>query len=345
MTGIFKKFLKSFWRSDRGAVAALVAVLLPASLGLVGAAVDLGVLYTARQQLKNAADASALAAASTMVTADSQGNAVVDTAGAYSEAVKYAGLNKSIEKNLMLLANDYVAGKWDAVSRAFSSTGGSNPDDLTAVQVTLRRDELANSPVSTWFAKILGIDQVSMRATSVAYVGSAGVIPRDGVDLPIAVSQDAVAPGGNGPNCGGALEFHSEPDETAQWTTFFKWPANTNTVDDYICHCLTPPELAVGDVINITNGNLANSVFNHLQQEFYRHRQNGEWPVVLPVVANGPSNNQREVTGFMTFVITEVNAAPDKNVRGYLKCGMVASGSKVGGKDFGTRAELPVLLR
>jgi len=49
--------------SEKGAVVAIVAVLLPVLLGCVGLAVDNGLLYAEKRQMQTAADATALAAA------------------------------------------------------------------------------------------------------------------------------------------------------------------------------------------------------------------------------------------------------------------------------------------
>ncbi len=51
------------------------------------------------------------------------------------------------------------------------------------------------------------------------------------------------------------------------------------------------------------------------------------------------------VTGFMYFVITQVNTAPAKEVYGYLECGMVVPDSRTGGGNFGARASYPKLVR
>ncbi len=50
-------------RSERGAIAALVAILLPVILAAIGLAVDNGMLYAEKRQMQTAADATALTAA------------------------------------------------------------------------------------------------------------------------------------------------------------------------------------------------------------------------------------------------------------------------------------------
>jgi Flp pilus assembly protein TadG len=79
------------FRSQRslGAVLALVAIVLPAMLGMVGLVVDAGVLMSAHRQTRNAADAAAMAAARELVAARSIS---VATAAAQAYAQQFNGL-------------------------------------------------------------------------------------------------------------------------------------------------------------------------------------------------------------------------------------------------------------
>lgn len=336
-------------------VAVMVAAMLTALVGMAGAAVDLGMIYTARSQLQNAADAAALAAADTIITYDGTFIAQVDYDGAWATAQQIAGANQAIGVNLALLESDFVVGKWDPDTGTWVSTGASdNPADINAVQVTVRRDELANSPVGTFFAGIVGVDQVGLQATARAYIGYAGNVPEGAVALPIAVKAEAVLGDDDSPDCGQSLEFHSEPDENAEWTTFFDWPVNDPTVREYACGCRTSPALKVGDEIFVTNGNLSNHTFQALADRFQEEGtdtdgdgQADEWLVVLPVVKSehhGCSHTV-EVVGFAYFLITEVRPAPYKDIVGTLQCGMVIPDSSTGGEDFGARAGHPKLIQ
>lgn len=338
--------IRKLMTDQRGVVAAMIAISLTALVGLTSAAIDLGMVYNARSELQNAADAAALAAANTMVT-QSAGVTTATPGEALQTAKTLSLANQSLNKPLSLLDQDFTIGFWDEDAGAFDASRmgfSSDPSDLTAVRVTLRRDDLANSPVSTFFAGIFGIDTVDVSATATAFLGFPGEVPGDTVDLPIAILEDKIVDG-DGPNCGEVLSFHSESGETAEWTTFFKWPTNSPTVDGYVCDCWDTPELKIGDDINVVNGNLSNNVFSHLKQRFDRSKVGGEWTVTLPVVSSGSSSTVSTIVGFMKFTITEVQRAPHKNVTGYLQCGEVVSGSSSGGTDYGSRAANSVLIR
>ena len=228
---------------------------------MTGAAVDLGVMYSVHNELQNAADSAALAGASRLVTADADGNAVATPTDALAEAKAFGQANLALGAQLALLNQDVEMGLWDLAAGDFDPNHygpSANPDDLTAVRVKTRRDSLANSPVTTYFAGAVGLPEVSMTATSSALLGYAGSVLEGEVDLPIAVEETAISDG-TGPLCGNALEFHDENAENSSWTTFFTYPSNDPTVKKFVTGASTIPALKVGDIIASTNGNLSNT--------------------------------------------------------------------------------------
>ena len=349
MTGFINK-IKRLIREQQGAVAIVVAFTLVGGGGLVAGAVDLGRLYSTRAELQNAADAAALAGAATMVGYNDSGGAVSQWEDGVTAAKQVASANKALNVPLSLLDQDITMGYWDTETKDFDPwrTGpSSDPSDLTAFRVTLRRDQVANSPVSTVFAGIVGIDQVNVRASSTAFLGFTGSVPSDTVDLPIAVKDTAITDS-NGPKCDTWIKFHSENNETAEWTSFFTWPANDPNVRDYVDGSLTTPELSVGDYINVINGNLSNNTFRALERRFHAEAVNGKWTVTLPVIKDigrGHGQTSKEVVGFITYVITEVCVSPCKKVIGYMVCDTTIAGSSGGGGNYGTRASNPQLVQ
>ncbi|MCB2187524.1 MAG: hypothetical protein KQJ78_13970 [Deltaproteobacteria bacterium] len=339
---------------DRAVVAVTVALLLTGLVGMAGAAVDLGVLYAGRSELQNAADAAALAGANTLITYNANNEAVAQASVGVATAKELALANEALGVSLTLLDQDITMGFWDFDTGDFDPdrTGpSSNPDDLTGFEVLLRRDGVANSPVATFFAGILGLDQVDLSASSVALLGWTGAVPEGTVDLPIAVAEEAISDGDN-PLCGTALEFHPENEENASWTTFFTWPANDNTVRDYVDGTLPTPPIAVGDEIALTNGTLSQQTFQRLMDRFASTAEDtdgdGEpdhWLVTLPVVQAGANSGFVEVVGFCHFVITAVEDAPEKTLYGHLQCGMVIPNTETGGGNYGTRATASKLVR
>jgi Flp pilus assembly protein TadG len=346
----YRKF-RSLWREEKGVAAAAMVVFLTGMVGVSALAVDLGVAYTAKAQLHNAADSAALAAADTMLGVGPNNNAVAQPGVALSTAVQFSSLNQAIGVNAALKnppGADFTIGYWDSSKGAFDQNrtglGLSNPNDLTAVSVKIRRDTQANTPVSTYFARIVGVEHINVSASSTAFRGFPEKVPAGTVDLPIAVLASAIN-GDDGPNCGQSLTFHSNGDQNAEWTTFFTWPANDPNVDAYVNGTLPIPALAIGDQIDLTNGNLSNGTFNDLAARFNAEQTNGQWQVTLPVIAApGMGANLGAVAGFCTFVITEVNLAPSKDLSGFLKCGVVIPSTPTGGGNYGSRASSSKLI-
>ncbi|MEW5912099.1 MAG: TadG family pilus assembly protein [Thermodesulfobacteriota bacterium] len=353
MTGLGK--LNRLCRQDRAAVAVIVALLLSSLLAMVAAGVDLGLLYTTKGELQNAADAAALAGAATLISWDAseQVSAQSDTALATAQQVALA--NQAGGVNLTLLAQDVTLGLWVTTSGQFDPNhigASSNPDYLTACRVVLRRDSLANGPVSTLFAGVVGLPQVPVTATATAQLGYANDVPTGSVDLPIAIKREAIS-GADGPICGKTITFHSENDENSEWTSFFVSPANDPNVKKYVDGTWQTPALAVGDQINVINGNLSNNTFAALADRFQSEGvdTNGDgeadsWSVLLPVISDdGGGASTATVVGFAHAVITQVRTAPDKDMVATLQCGMVAPGSTTGGGNYGTRAATPKLVK
>jgi Flp pilus assembly protein TadG len=347
--------LNRLLRQDRAAIAALAAAFLTAAVALTGAAVDIGLLAATRAELQNAADAAALAGAATLIYWDEDLVVWPDPYGALDTAQQVAWANKAQGVNLELLPQDVTLGLWLEDSQAFDPyhIGPScDPDFLSACQVTLRRDTVANSPVDTIFAGVVGISQVNLSATATAHLGWAGSVTAGQVDLPIAVNQDAIS-SPSGPTCGEAITFHSENDENAEWTSFFTSPANDPNVKKYVNGTWETPEMKVGDQINVINGNLSNNTFNALASRFqaegtdYDGDGNADmWEVLLPVVdPGGGGASTATVVGFARAAITEVRTAPYKDIVATLLCGMVVPASQTGGGNFGSRAATPKLVQ
>jgi putative Flp pilus-assembly TadE/G-like protein len=353
MTGPGK--IRRLWRQDSASVAAVTAVFLTALLAFVALGVDLGLLYSARAELQNAADSAALAGAATLITWDENNNAIAQADTAIATAQQFALLNQAQGVNLDLLSEDVGVGLWDLEGGSFDSEhigASSNPDELTGLQVIMRRDSLANGPVGTIFAGAFGFGEVALTTDAAGYLGYAGDVPAETVDIPIAI-KDVALDGGDGPNCGESVEFHSEGNENSEWTTFFTAPANDPSIMDYVDGSLSIPALGVGDEINVTNGVLSNNVFNNLANRFESEGtdSNGDgsidqWLVIVPVIAGGSGGaNTANIAGFAHLVITQVRPAPYKDLVATLQCGMVIPASSTGGGDYGTRAATPKLVQ
>ena len=85
-----KKWVGKFFHENAGVVAPVAGLAIIAFIGLTSLAVDMGHLYTMRNQLQNTADAAALAAVSKLI-AQSGGAVVRDATAAQTAAYTVAG--------------------------------------------------------------------------------------------------------------------------------------------------------------------------------------------------------------------------------------------------------------
>jgi len=234
-------------RDRRGMAMVTVLAALVALIAAAALAIDVGLVMVARTQLQNATDAAALAGAANLI--DKSGPTVTLTA-AQNAVHSQAALNKSVAEavpdGVAVAAADIAVGKWDFATHTFnSSVDVSDPDEVNAVDVTTRQDGIANSPVPTIMARIVGRDHFAVTAQATAYIGYAGRVGKGKLDLPIAIDccklrgadckQDycettatppqacpltETVPASQGPATVSCLEFSNTADQNACWTNY-----------------------------------------------------------------------------------------------------------------------------
>lgn len=142
---------------ERGAVSVLVAILMVTLLGFTAVAVDVGMLYAERTQLRNGADAAALAVAQKCARDLNDPDCSVTSVLARSLANGNAGDGKT---NISALEVDKAAG---------------------TVKVTAGAQEAGKDPgrVSLFFARVFGIDDAEVTAAAAVQWGQpvAGPLP------------------------------------------------------------------------------------------------------------------------------------------------------------------------
>src|SRR5690606_23299435 len=145
--------LRNRLRNDeQGQVSVIAAIVMVVLLGFAALVVDVGLLYFERAQLKNGADAGALAIAQECAEGACPGD---------------------------------PQGLVDGLANANANDGEATAEppfiDLTAGRVTVTTSTPADRPLALAFAPVLGIDTASMNARSVAGwfspVGGKKVLP------------------------------------------------------------------------------------------------------------------------------------------------------------------------
>jgi Flp pilus assembly protein TadG len=186
-------------KGAEGSIAIITAICLVVIMGFASLAIDMGHLYTVRNELQNTADASALAAAAELIK-DSGGEAVRDASAAQQAAMSVAQRQAQLQ-GLAPVAdgsrNDLTItfGQWNlGVSPAtawteIGSTCGSD-SNANAVKITLRRASgLVYGPVTNLLGWILGdtFNATEVSATAIAYLGYTNSTPTGAVSVPLAL--------------------------------------------------------------------------------------------------------------------------------------------------------------
>lgn len=258
--------------NDRGAVIVTVAILIFVLLGITAIAIDISYRHVIRNELQNAADSAALASAremtkiyQTVTQPYTFQSADVDKVFLKAQEMVKLNLNmeylknQEIDKPLTIDSSDIVLGKWDPITRTVTATF-SQPD---AVQVTARRDDKTNGPVSTFFAQVFNIKTMAVTASATAALSGPSFVDEGGITIPIGISKkwfDRF----EGSFCGDVIAFAptTDPDACAGWTTFEYKPAQPNTLIDLLDGKLLSPPADLTSTFLYNNGNLNNQVYH-----------------------------------------------------------------------------------
>lgn len=143
---------------ERGAVLVFAAIAMVGMLGFSAIVVDYGMLWTARRQAQNAADAGAMAAAVSMAYQD-MGNQTLARSAALSAAKA-----------------NYIWGAQPDVTNAdvtfpVCPPGSPGAGAAACVRVDVYRNQRANgNPLPTVFGRLLGVTDQGVKATATAEV-------------------------------------------------------------------------------------------------------------------------------------------------------------------------------
>jgi Flp pilus assembly protein TadG len=313
-----KKRRLSLSLNQKGAVLIKFVLFLPVLIGMAAMSIDVVRLAVAKNELQNAADAGALAAARFLY--NNSGTAV--NTGANQIGYDAATANRSENLSVEVNGGDVQRGHWSfgmgALPRGFtpnSSTAPVNlsnvtetdldadPSFINAVRVTTRREAM---PIFSYFANIFGINSWPLNASAVAYIGYAGDLEQGEVDLPISICSQAVTDDLYATECGvsdyecniGRMLTDGEIKNSAAWTNFSQ-PCSTASTTSMrpllTCENANGAPISLGKYMGATNG-VVDSLINHPNQpslidcwvkssvNFLDGRPTEPWNVTLPVV-------------------------------------------------------------
>lgn len=228
--------------NQRGVSAIIVAICLIMLVGFVALAIDVSHLFVVRNELQNAADAGALAGAGNLYIDD--GTAINTNANQFGYDTAVANLSEKLPVEVNWSggnSGDVQRGHWSFglgdLPRGFYPNASTdtvdlwgvtteeldaNPNFINAVRVRTRRQ---TTPITSFFARVFGLDSFQGSAEAVAYIGFAGTLGPGEVDAPIAICKQKLLEIGNGKfNCTEGSFINDaaggQDEETGLWTSF-----------------------------------------------------------------------------------------------------------------------------
>ena len=147
-----------------GSIAVLSLILITMMMAFVAFAVDIGYILVTRTEMQRSADASAVAAAWTLI--DERGSS--DNPKTRAVAARYVTLNKTGNISLGLAADDVEVGRLNDPSDFSDQLNFSDPNRFNAVQVRVRRTAAQNGELPLFFARVMGEDTAAVNAQATA---------------------------------------------------------------------------------------------------------------------------------------------------------------------------------
>ncbi len=281
------KKLKLYFPNQRGATIVFVAICMFVLIAFAALALDVGHLVVTKNELQNAADAGALAGAHKLYSDDGR---FITVDAARQAAIAVSTMNQSDNEFVDVDVEDVLIGHWSfglgTVDKGFTESAATdavalwgvstvaldqNQDFINAVQVTAwRKDPM----VTSWFARIFGLEGFLQSATAVAYIGFAGSVEPETFDQPIAICKESLLqrnPEGEpywDCNIGRMLNSsdNQSTSNTGAWTNLTQDPCETAsvpTLKPLVCGDGNPTPLLFGSGIGAIGG-VADNIFRDL---------------------------------------------------------------------------------
>jgi Flp pilus assembly protein TadG len=328
--------------SERGATLIHVAIGLLMLFGFSAFVLDQGVLYLARREAQNAADAGAHAGAVAMLFDDSSNLSATGPAFLNADTIARSSLVMSEEAGIHVdLAAD--TGSWETPPPPVCA---ANPG--TCVQVDVYRDGTHDStPLPTYFSNIWGYTSQNVRATATAQVRAANysecikpfMIPDTDPVTGIPYTADAIgtpvtlSPG--------------NPGEAIEPSNYFQIGPSAATFPESITGCVIEggigspmdslPGFSVGPVImntqavidadpgaSVSNGIVTGSCAPHCVGYEGKPTSPRIWAISMFDMAEydalgRPSGNfQLHITNILAIFVVSVGRPPDAPIQGVI---------------------------
>jgi len=321
--------------------------------------VDIGIGLVTKSELQNVSDAGSLAGARELALVYKDLGAYqsykdhtltsTEKARIQSKMSTYAGYNSAAGVSVSVLSADIVYGTYDSSSGTVQAT----EQGVKAVSLKSRRDESANGVLQTTLARVLGINELGVAATSGAGLTPLGGVPSGYAEIPIGISSHwfDLHTCENDRN----IKFYptGNEDGCAGWHTFTDWPASASRLGGILNGLrdgsYTAPATTAGSTSYNFTGGTVSSRFSDMKALYDAKKDgNGDWLVTIPVYQDSSCANPNGSTliiGFAKARVFGVNEAPDKEILAEVQCGIVDSGTGNGPNDYGTLYGSPGMVQ
>jgi Flp pilus assembly protein TadG len=240
-----------------------LAITVPVFLVSAGLAVDVARMTHARNDLQNALDASALAAARAIYDSDTSAAKVQNSARDVAELNELQGtLKDGQESKIKIEPNDIEIGNYDFPTATF--TNAPQPPNMAQVNAVRIRTSMSDAakPIAMALAGVAGIESYNPTLSAIAVLGAPS---KSKSIFPMVVDEilfDGIPPGIPTPI---ALSM-SPGSASAAWTGLIdpitREPGPINPphiltlVDQFLTDPVSTQEVNVGDIVSATNGTM-----------------------------------------------------------------------------------------
>jgi len=350
-------------KNEKGAVALLFAMGLVAMLGVASFALDIGMGLVTKSELQNTSDAAALAGARELALwykqYPQQIGGTLDPDGASDveqKAQAYGQLNKAGGVPIEIAADDINLGTYDPKTGVITEPATQK---VRTVRVQSRRDDTTNGAVPTRLATVMGIGQMSVRATTAAAVTPLKSLKYGKGDFPIGISKDWFANNSCASETTLKLFPTAQANSCAAWHTFTEKPASASKLKTIVNGMeegtWSSPETIAGETYYEFIGGTVESRCSDLKALFDEKKvpQNGSGKMTanIPVydMGCGNANQARLIIGFARAVISKVKCTGGNNneLDIVIECGINGEeiGEGGGGNDFGNLSSVPLMIQ
>ncbi|PTB18739.1 pilus assembly protein TadE [Trinickia symbiotica] len=323
---------------QRGAIAIWMLFMLAPLLMFGAFAVDVPRVFSAANELQNAADAAALTGAATLSTGTSGPN----WSGAATSATAAIPLNKS--DGTPLSTGTVVTGYWDLAASSPAILPPSTvalPPAATvvpAVKVTIVRSASSNGLIALLLGALLGMPTTTDHATAVAVVASPSTIPA-GALFPVVLDECVYNQYWNSATNQPVLDSSGNPYEfeigngqlyggtcyAGQWTSFLTSFNNVPTVRELITSG-NPSPISIGDDIWLQPG-VKDTIYTSVPTNV---------TVLMPVASQIYNKSYVPVVAFAAFHIDGSYGGSSKYIQGHFVGGFKIPAQASGiGPNFG----------